>query len=818
LVLTLDEVKDMSEPIQERWFKIDLHIHLPPEAAAGPAAEPLLAVLRQAAARSLDIIGLVDHNSVRGYEQLRLEMSRLAVLREAGQLTTAEEGALQEYQHLLSRLLLLPGFELTTQERAYLLALFPPETAAERLYALLLNLGIAMDRLREGAADTCARSDLPAACALISQAGGIAIAVHEDAPALSAAGPLPPGLLAVEVTALPEELAPGPRPYVWFSQANCRRRRPEERPTWDIGDRYTEVLLPTPSFESLRKVLSEGERSRLRFPETERARNYLEMLRQQFAGRLILYGEANLEAFVRDVAALANCGGGTLLVGLGEEGLVGVADPETCSAALARAVREMIEPPPRLNLELLRYGGQEVIRVDVCAEEPPPYLTREGVVYVRQEGQTRPASRAEVLELAASGNASTAATSASLDLPHAGVEIVGAYLREGTWFYEVRDLRVTTSVTRPRAKGLWAYAIERQEALRQGRADVSRILWKGDRGVWRAYRSGDRRVFDLVHRDAGGRIDHIFYGVSEWGLTPRWREIVDSLRPPLEEGAGFFPETEEGEGLEAAEGRLARATAGRTFRRTPTAEGPRERPAVGVPPETKATLQTEEVAPPATPAPAAAAPRTEVSTAAPARPSPESGGNRLPRWRGSAAVERVYWEGNNLFFDLAMRQEDGQVRYFRHVHRNQLAGAEGWVDLVRVPLPGSGVEVVRSTASNDEVLYQFRDMQTGRVDPRVRRKAEFTDDSPYAYAIRMYERDRPLDENRVRWWGNIGYLRIDPQRVDLVYRDEEGRDHIYYAAERALLEGEWKALLQAWQEEPSTAQPAEPVVERSSDR
>ena len=50
------------------------------------------------------------------------------------------------------------------------------------------------------------------------------------------------------------------------------------------------------------------------------------------------------------------------------------------------------------------------------------------------------------------------------------------------------------------------------------------------------------------------------------------------------------------------------------------------------------------------------------------------------------------------------------------------------------------------------------------------------------------DEDTPLDEDRARWWGNIGYLRVDGPRVDLVYRDEEGRDHIYYAAERTLLE------------------------------
>lgn len=810
----------MSTTSQERWLRIDLHIHPAAAADAGPGEATLLDVLHQAERKSLDIVGLVDHNSVRGYEQLRLELSRLTVLKEAGRLSAEEERLLAEYQRLLSRLLLLPGFELLTKEGVPLLALFPPETPAERLYALLLNLGIAMDRLREGAAEISAPSDVPTACALISRAGGMAIAVQTGRfrrPELADAPVAPAGLLALEVGAPPEEVAAGPLPCLWFSAAHCRLGRSVGLSPGAVGERYSEVLLEEPSFEALRALLSGGERARVRFPERERAHMVLEALRRQGPDRLVLYGgEDDLAGLPRDVAALANGGGGTLMIGLTEEGIVGVPDPETCSASISRTVREMVEPAPHLNLELLRYGEHEVIRVDVHVEAPPPYLTREGGVYLRRQGQTRPATRTELLELVAAAGPAAPAVGGSLDLPQAGVEIVGAALHDGTWFYDVRDLRVTSGVTRQRAKGLWAYAIERQEALRQSRADVSRILWKGDRGVWRAYRSGERRVFDLVHRDAGGRIDHIFYGVSEWGLTPRWREVVESLRPPLEEGAGFFPDVEEGGGREPQEARLGRVAAAREPRRLLSAAAPRGKPGEGPPAPQKLDAVVPE--PPAEPGaePEEPAPvRTPALTPeqAPAEPAAHGGrqgwGGHLPRWRGQAAVERAYWENNNLFFDLAMRQEDGQIRYFRHVHRSQLAGAEGWVDLVRVPLPPAGVEVVRSTASGEEVLYQFRDMQTGRVDPRVRRKAEFAEDCPHAYAIRMYEQDKPLDDERVRWWGNIGYLHIDPRRVDLVYRDEEGRDHIYYAVERAVLEGEWQALLQAWGEEPAEESPQE---------
>ncbi len=773
----------MSEKPQS-WLRVDWHVHYPVAKETVQERPSLLTLLRRAEEAGLDILGLVDHNAVRGYEQLRLEVNRLKVLQEAGRLSPSEEALWKDYQRLYERLLLLPGFEVTTQEGFPLLALFPPETPAERLYALLLNLGIPMERLREGNPEIVSPADLPTVCALLLQAGGLVLL---DAQGWRHAGleeaALPAGPLALESTSL-EEAPAGPLPAVWSSAAFCGRRRAS-----GLGRCYTEVLLDRPSFEALCELLSGRKMERIRPPERERLWIQVEQLSRQGPERVVLYAQADPEGLYRDIAALANAGGGVLLLGISEGAVVGIEDPERWSVTIARSVRDRVEPAPRLNLELVHYAGKEVIRVEVYPEEPPPYVSSDGVVYVRQGNQTRPAGRQELLELFAEQGASTVG---AMDLPRAGVEIVGAYLRDGTWFYDIRDMRVTSGVTRQRARGLWAYAIERQEALRQGKVDLTRVLWKGEYGVWRAYRSGDRRVFDLVHRDPEGRVDHIFYGVSEWGLTQRWREAVESLRPPLEEEPGILLE----------ETAVPRPSPAARPPRGPAAYAPRSlsavRPAAAATPEEKtasvpsgeeAVAQPEEGKP------------LEEAIKPSDQPTPTAWGGRLPRWRGQAAVERVYWEGNNLYFDLAMRQADGQVRYFRRVHRSQLSGAEGWVDLVRVPLPPTGVEVVRSTASREEILYQFRDMQTGRVDPRVRRQSEFPPDSPYAYAIAHFHQDLPLDESRVRWWGNIGYLRLEPERVDLVYRDEEGRDHIYYAAERSLLTGEWKELLRVWKEE-----------------
>jgi hypothetical protein len=69
----------------------------------------------------------------------------------------------------------------------------------------------------------------------------------------------------------------------------------------------------------------------------------------------------------------------------------------------------------------------------------------------------------------------------------------------------------------------------------------------------------------------------------------------------------------------------------------------------------------------------------------------------------------------------------------------------------------------------------------------------------------MQAEDVPLNEDAVRWWGNIGYLRPMRSQVDLVYRDENSVDHVYYAARREELHDQWAELLTHWETDPSVA-------------
>jgi hypothetical protein len=339
-----------------------------------------------------------------------------------------------------------------------------------------------------------------------------------------------------------------------------------------------------------------------------------------------------------------------------------------------------------------------------------------------------------------------------LELPSSGVEIVGSQKRGGAWLYEVRDLRTTVGVTRDRAQGLWAYAIGRYEDLRDGRVDLqSQVRWRGNLGVWRAYRQGSRTKYDLVHRDANGVIGHIFFGVSDWGLGSGWATLLGER---------------EGENVEQEPQAFTETTEQRE--QTPLA-APILEPA-----------QEQLVAPPEIDPP---------------------WGDRRYRWRGRGGLWRIYAdEQGALRFDLAMRDKDGTgEQQYPAVLSEKLT--EPWLNLIRVQRPRTGIEVISTDCGDDgEQRFVFRNLRSGESSGLPWRIQDIEPGTVREYAARMYAQDLPLDEAGVRWWGNIGYMRPMRSQVDLVYRDELGLDHVYYAARRDELTGEWKSLLEEYGE------------------
>jgi hypothetical protein len=116
--------------------------------------------------------------------------------------------------------------------------------------------------------------------------------------------------------------------------------------------------------------------------------------------------------------------------------------------------------------------------------------------------------------------------------PTTGVEVVDAFEQDGTWYYTLRDLRyhkLIHHVTKTTDRRLWRSAIAQRE---KGDVDESTVRWDGDFGLWRSYRqrAGDRR-YDLVYR--GGGDPRVFYGVSETGMSGRWRDLLPAAKAPV---------------------------------------------------------------------------------------------------------------------------------------------------------------------------------------------------------------------------------------------------------------------------------------------
>jgi len=792
---------------QKRWIRVDLHIHSP---ASEDYAEPdvsFIEILQEADRRELELIAITDHNTVAGYERLKREVEFLEQLDRSQRATPEDRQQLSDYHRLLSKITVLPGFEFTSHYGAHVLGVFAPSTPISLIEATLLQLGVPADKLKAGTTGVPDTEHVTDAYEIIARAGGLVIAAHANGPSGVITETLRLGTSGQSRIAATQSSSLAAIEFVNFysdhgtftspafyngrtehyerpmfciqgSDAHRVRRAPagtDATHKHGIGDRYFEALLAEPSFEALRALFASRDFDHVRVPKRDQKQWEIDQLRFGYGSeRHVLRAATDeLETMVRDVAALSNAGGGTLVVGAapepGDQASLALR-PQELTAQLRAAVEQALDPAPMLSLELLNYDGRDVVRVEVTATQLPPYVTREGIIYVRRNAETVPATRGEVVQLArralAAGGTSPLDNGQDLELPRSGVEIVDAQRKNGEWIYEIRDLRTTPGVGRDRAQGLWQYAIARHEDLRDGRLDVySQVKWAGRLGLLRVYQQGGRTKYDLVHRDANGVIDHIFYGVSDWGLSDSWSVLLADLRakaglPPIDEHAA-----RPGTGVEAADG----AEEHEPVRARAQAAEPRRLPPI-------------------------------VSGGTP------EGGNRRWRWRGRGGLLRIYGDADGApRFDLAMKRLDGQgVDQFQGVPRDKLS--EAWLRLIRVPRPRTGIEVVFDAVGDGVRRIAFRDLRNGEVSTPWR-VDELKEGSVREYAARMSITDRTLDDNMVRWWGNLGYLRPMRSQVDLVYRDEDGVDHIFYAARREELRDEWAQLLALWpDEQPANAE------------
>jgi len=113
--------------------------------------------------------------------------------------------------------------------------------------------------------------------------------------------------------------------------------------------------------------------------------------------------------------------------------------------------------------------------------------------------------------------------------PTTGVEVLHCFEQDGVRYYslhDLRDMQFIHNVTRSTDSRVWRAAIGDREDRDLKEADVR---WKGDFGVWRAYKPrGDEQRYNLVYRGDGEF--RVFYGVSADGLDARWRTLVQAIR------------------------------------------------------------------------------------------------------------------------------------------------------------------------------------------------------------------------------------------------------------------------------------------------
>ena len=420
------------------WLRMDLHLHTPASVDYQEPNASALDILRRAEERGLGIIAFTDHNSVRGYAEMWREIEDLELLEYLKRLEPAEEERLREYRRLLSKILLLPGFEFTATFGFHVLAIFPERTSVRLMEHLLLLLGVPEDRF--GSGEVGATSDVLRAYETLAEHGALVIGAHVNSTHGVAMQGLRFGgqtkiaytqdehLHALEVTDL--ALGPHRRSTARFfngtkpeyprrmhciqgSDAHRLDRDPQRDTNLGVGDRATEVLLPEASFEALKAIFLSDDFTRTRpyQPQTEpedivkTARAEGNTLVQAFHESLSTK-RTGLSHVLRDLVALANTNGGTVYVGVSpfeKRPIAGLADAAAATAELTTEVTAQVMPPLTVSIEVLQSDGKDVLVVQVPRGAEKPYALAPGGIFVRHGGESTPASRDEIVAMVREG-------------------------------------------------------------------------------------------------------------------------------------------------------------------------------------------------------------------------------------------------------------------------------------------------------------------------------------------------------------------------------------------------------------------------------
>ncbi|UCC87227.1 MAG: putative DNA binding domain-containing protein [Anaerolineales bacterium] len=557
-----------------QWRRVDLHLHTPGSTDFAESDVTYLDILQKAESSGLDIIAFTDHNTVVGYGAMQKEIEELRLLKQLNRLRADERRRLDEYQRLLSKILVLPGFELTATLGFHVLGIFPPHTTVRELEYILLRLNVPPDKLDRGSTEVGATVDVLTAYRIINEAGGLVIAPHANSShgvalrgfdfggQTKIAYTQDPHLHALEVTDLESKsrrrtalFFNGTKPEyprrmhcIQGSDSHHLSGDPKDKNRLGVGGRVTEVLLSEASFEALLEVFEGDDFARTRpFRPTEAPFDHVQAAREQGASivqsfhKTMVRRGGRLHAIICDVCAFANTNGGNIYIGVSpnpKSPPAGLDNPTEAISALKVEIERKITPPLSVSIDTFESQERKVLRVTVSTGDDPPYAVDENKIYVRDESETNIAVRDEIVGLVAKKHKlaeplspveeaveETAPANGQVAPPRTGVEIVIVEERKGNRYYSMKDLRngnVVHNVTQQSARKLWQYAIT--QSLKQA-VKPENVQWKGDIGLLKRLKRAGKWRYDFVQRDADGTI-HVYYGVTEDGIHGPWRQFV----------------------------------------------------------------------------------------------------------------------------------------------------------------------------------------------------------------------------------------------------------------------------------------------------
>jgi hypothetical protein len=426
------------------WYRIDLHTHTPASADYQQPEISYLDILQRAEMRGIDIIAFTDHNTVAGYAALRREVDQLEFLVSRGRATPDEQRLLGEYQRVMSKVLVLPGFEFTATFGFHILGIFPPDTPVRKLEHLLLGLRVPYEAIERGLTEVGASADVLTAYRMIRNEGGLVIAAHVNAAHGVAmfkidfggqtriAYTQDPYLSALEVTDLSKRGRYATSHFFDGSKPEYPRRmhciqgsdahrldsqidRTGKVINFGVGERPTEVRLIERSFEGLRALFDANEFNAIRpYAPPPMAEDPLARIRAQGAGQTQAFHETPTQAGVlrmnllNDICAFANSDGGVIYLGLSDDARrmpTGVENADMVIEQVSRAAAAMIVPPAQLAIDKIESQNRTIVRVQVAHGGNRPYALDSNRIYLRSGNETRLATRDEIIQMVIEGRA-----------------------------------------------------------------------------------------------------------------------------------------------------------------------------------------------------------------------------------------------------------------------------------------------------------------------------------------------------------------------------------------------------------------------------